>query len=707
MNLLKSEVVDSAYNTLFTEMTEELRDSKTNQGADPSTKKQGQPPLPFDFLPESKFKKAEYSLKMQPDLLYDLLEIDEQEKIIMHKFVAIRPVAVVATSMGQVGRVAPLASDGPPSVAARGFNKGHIINAGILYILESGQLKIVTSTGTVLVEKSITFDINPQSFKGQQLADQDEIVALETSPNPEDMRIFLITKFGRLIIYKLNIERQVDESHLVEGLNETQVEPTADPDSNPANTTQSAPEDAEATLNSTKADIERARASQQERRQLLLEEQERLRNTLFEYTISDQEKTIFTVDGLLEKQKKEAQNATQEEQTAVKQEEEVESNKTHEYSNLVHFVAKGKLYLFTVRDGEELMRIDVRKDREQVVEYSRVGEISKKHGNKIVSIQRFSAYVLVQYENILEFFEFEGKSHLQTSSKIALSEKIHSVQQDLMHTRFLYVQTESQVYLYDCDAVLQNQYSTLVAVRQKGCKFLKRLLPFDNQDQVTSFQVLRNSIMVFYQDRSDIIYIKELLQYYKSPAYQQFPKESILLIASHPGPSDSASIVASAKTQQNSLFLRASQAQLGTGLVHRLHLQQFIPLPDLELGVKATSQMDNAFEEMRTPIFLIVFIGVLLVQIFYRQKKQAAEDERALAGMGPLEKSLRGRAPNGRALSAKQLREVQDIDRMLGDMGQLADDVPGAGARAGGGGLGGGLGSRRRGYGQDRNSDVD
>lgn len=56
----------------------------------------------------------------------------------MHKFVAIRPVAVVGTSMGSVGRVAPCDGDSPASATPRGFNKGHIINAGILYILESG-----------------------------------------------------------------------------------------------------------------------------------------------------------------------------------------------------------------------------------------------------------------------------------------------------------------------------------------------------------------------------------------------------------------------------------------------------------------------------------------------------------------------------------------------------------------------------------------
>ena len=86
----------------------------------------------------------------------------------MYKFIAVRPVAVVGTSMGSVGRIAPADrhSESIGSASQKGFNKGHIINAGILYILESGQLKIVTSTGTVLVEKSISFDINPESFKG-------------------------------------------------------------------------------------------------------------------------------------------------------------------------------------------------------------------------------------------------------------------------------------------------------------------------------------------------------------------------------------------------------------------------------------------------------------------------------------------------------------------------------------------------------------
>jgi len=50
-----------------------------------------------------------------------------------------------------------------------------------------------------------------------------------------------------------------------------------------------------------------------------------------------------------------------------------------------------------------------------------------------------------------------------------------------------------------------------------------------------------------------------------------------------------------------------------------MSLEQFIPLPDINTGPDhGYNETENAFEEMRTPIFLIVFIGVLLVQIFYR-----------------------------------------------------------------------------------------
>lgn len=63
---------------------------------------------------------------------------------------------------------------------------------------------------------------------------------------------------------------------------------------------------------------------------------------------------------------------------------------------------------------------------------------------------------------------------------------------------------------------------------------------------------------------------------------------------------------------------------------HKLILTQYIPLPAFkDLGSK--SPYEDFFQEARTPIFLLIFIGVLLVQIFYRQKKIKAENEKNLA----------------------------------------------------------------------------
>ena len=45
--------------------------------------------------------------------------------------------------------------------------------------------------------------------------------------------------------------------------------------------------------------------------------------------------------------------------------------------------------------------------------------------------------------------------------------------------------------------------------------------------------------------------------------------------------------------------------------------------------------------------------------------------------MGPLEKSLKGMNPTGKQMSSKQLEEVQEIDAMLGSMGDMASGLAG------------------------------
>ena len=109
-----------------------------------------------------------------------------------------------------------------------------------------------------------------------------------------------------------------------------------------------------------------------------------------------------------------------------------------------------------------------------------------------------------------------------------------------------------------------------------------------------------------------------------------------------------------------------------------LVVTQYIPLPNLKNT--PTGDYDDLFDSMRTPIFFLIFIAVLLTQIFFKKRKDAKERATAEAKMGPLEKSLSGRGPGGRHLDDKQLSEIREIDGMLGEMGNLAD------------GLGGGVG---------------
>ena len=95
------------------------------------------------------------------------------------------------------------------------LNKGHIINAGVLYILESGLMKVLSTTGAVLVEKNINFDIDP-SGNGE-----DEIDSIFSNPNPEEMFILILTKHGKLLKYHINLERQVDAESLLRNSNQT------------------------------------------------------------------------------------------------------------------------------------------------------------------------------------------------------------------------------------------------------------------------------------------------------------------------------------------------------------------------------------------------------------------------------------------------------------------------------------------------------
>lgn len=98
------------------------------------------------------------------------------------------------------------------------INKGHIVNAGVLYILESGLMRIVSTTGALLVEKNIAFDVSPGD-----LDITGKIANVVSSPNPEDMRIIILTTDGKVIEYFIKLERKFDDSQLTRSNDDEEV----------------------------------------------------------------------------------------------------------------------------------------------------------------------------------------------------------------------------------------------------------------------------------------------------------------------------------------------------------------------------------------------------------------------------------------------------------------------------------------------------
>ena len=72
-------------------------------------------------------------------------------------------------------------------------------------------MKILSTTGALLVEKNIAFDISPTG----EINDENAIVSIVSSPNTEDMHYILLTKNGKILKYKIGLERQVDATNFV------------------------------------------------------------------------------------------------------------------------------------------------------------------------------------------------------------------------------------------------------------------------------------------------------------------------------------------------------------------------------------------------------------------------------------------------------------------------------------------------------------
>mmetsp|Transcript_25159 Transcript_25159/g.38978 ORF Transcript_25159/g.38978 Transcript_25159/m.38978 type:complete len:168 (+) Transcript_25159:409-912(+) len=137
-------------------------------------------------------------LQLKPKILHSMFKVEESENIIASEFVVIKPVGF-NSRMGTIGEDKNLEA----------MNRGHIVNAGVLYILESGQMKLLSTTGAMLAQKNIAFDIDPSGMG------EDEIASIVSNPNLEDMYVMILTKQGKLFKYNLRLEKHVDPEQLL------------------------------------------------------------------------------------------------------------------------------------------------------------------------------------------------------------------------------------------------------------------------------------------------------------------------------------------------------------------------------------------------------------------------------------------------------------------------------------------------------------
>jgi len=196
---------------------------------------------------------------------------------------------------------------------------------------------------------------------------------------------------------------------------------------------------------------------------------------------------------------------------------------------------------------------------------------------------------------------------------------------------------------------------------------MKKVLQADSSRQLVNMKSVKNALVLYYAGgKMEVLYTKDLIGHVASPLrVKMLNDDGSLRELETLQKTHDFKRISQAKTTENSLFL--SQVDNKS-----LLLSQYIPLPAFTVKENA---YDDIFGEAKNSVFYLIFISVLLIQIFYRKNKIEKETKEAQEKMGPLEKSLLGRSPDGKALSKKQLDEIRDIDGMLGEMGNLGENM--------------------------------
>lgn len=89
----------------------------------------------------------------------------------------------------------------------------------MLYVLESGQMKIISTTGALLSEKNIGYEVSQTGHI------ESELVTAISGPNPEDMWIAVLTKKGKVLKYALKLEKSFDDGAILRSVIESEEAP--------------------------------------------------------------------------------------------------------------------------------------------------------------------------------------------------------------------------------------------------------------------------------------------------------------------------------------------------------------------------------------------------------------------------------------------------------------------------------------------------
>ena len=205
---------------------------------------------------------------------------------------------------------------------------------------------MISTTGSLLTERNIGLDISQVGNVHDQLSN------IVTGLNPEDMKIYVLTKSGSVYTYPIKLEKPFDPKSILRS------------EEDEGNSTSS---------NSNRTEESQADSASEVKNKITREERWALQNAAlhqpvkYEYIFDEANDSKIDID------------------REISTQFDMPSTGNHTYSNLIGFFARGKHYFVVVQDERNIVIINEATNFIQIVELQ----------PGIRSIQRYSAYIMV------------------------------------------------------------------------------------------------------------------------------------------------------------------------------------------------------------------------------------------------------------------------------------------------------------------------